>query len=99
VHVGGPGLERQERRVEVGERLVEELRHRPRIPTLPESAPGAPALATPRPLAGSARGRIRTCGLLLRRQLLYPLSYAGEGFACPARLFASSALPTGRAQR
>ena len=25
----------------------------------------------------SARGRIRTCGLLLRRQTLYPLSYAG----------------------
>ena len=25
----------------------------------------------------SARGRIRTCGLPLRRRLLYPLSYAG----------------------
>ncbi len=24
-----------------------------------------------------ARGRIRTCGLPLRRRLLYPLSYAG----------------------
>ena len=27
--------------------------------------------------AKSARGRIRTCDLLLRRQSLYPLSYAG----------------------
>jgi hypothetical protein len=25
----------------------------------------------------STRGGIRTCGLLLRRQALYPLSYAG----------------------
>jgi hypothetical protein len=25
----------------------------------------------------SAPGRIRTCGLLLRRQTLYPLSYGG----------------------
>lgn len=27
----------------------------------------------------SAPGRIRTCGLLLRRQTLYPLSYGGAG--------------------
>src|ERR1041384_3803052 len=30
-----------------------------------------------RPLKISTRGGIRTCGLLLRRQALYPLSYAG----------------------
>ena len=41
----------------------------------------------------SAPNRIRTCGLLLRRQTLYPLSYRGVpvypssllGVPCPAR--------------
>ena len=32
-----------------------------------------------RVLPKSALGRIRTCGLLLRRQTLYPLSYEGGG--------------------
>ncbi|SBS71260.1 hypothetical protein MHPYR_640028 [uncultured Mycobacterium sp.] len=31
----------------------------------------------------SAPGRIRTCGLLLRRQTLYPLSYGGAPTAAP----------------
>jgi hypothetical protein len=32
---------------------------------------------------GGARGRNRTCGLLLRRQTLYPLSYAGGASHIP----------------
>ena len=32
----------------------------------------------------SAPGRIRTCGLLLRRQTLYPLSYGGAPTKCCA---------------
>ena len=31
-----------------------------------------------RQLPIGAPGRIRTCGLLLRRQTLYPLSYGGD---------------------
>jgi hypothetical protein len=34
---------------------------------------------------GGAPGRIRTCGLPLRRRTLYPLSYGGAGLNQPRR--------------
>src|SRR6516162_9392592 len=36
------------------------------------------------PWSDGAPGRIRTCGLLLRRQTLYPLSYGGARYICCA---------------
>jgi hypothetical protein len=43
--------------------------------------PGASDRPPTSDLEGSALGRTRTCGQLLRRQLLYPLSYEGVASA------------------